>query len=510
MRSSYLILSNAASIWVARILLVVPQVILVPYLIRTIGETGYGTYALIWSLMTSIDQLQTSLQQGVVKYGAGFLAQGRMDEVNEVVSSSFVYSMILAVAACVGTLIAARFYDDPSGQVGPALVIVGGALLFMFPITPYIAVIQSRQRYYVDAIARTVSGYISLLAVMVWFHTVGPSVNVLIMIMAGTWLISRLAQIPTAYRLVPSLHNRLGLCNWRHFRLLFSFGGVIVLIGLCLMANSTGVRWMMGALVSTTFVGHLAIMLMPVALLSDLIMAVTVSVMPATSAYVAAENSQVLRELLVRGMRYTMVLTLAGLLAAAVLMRDVLGVWVGPEYMFLSPYALALFASASFMLSTSTSHHMLKGLGRLRTTVFISLMGLVLVPIGMILAVFHICHNPYVAVTSGLATGNIAYGCLQVVFGARAVHADLRSVVWRVYVQPLLVALLVSVPVFALTTFGAITGLAVRTCVSVLAVLLFFSGCYFLVATVAERQQVKEVRRLVLHALGSICRREPG
>jgi O-antigen/teichoic acid export membrane protein len=71
MRQSHLILSNALIIWASQVLQMVPQVILVPYLIRTIGEAGYGVYVLIWSLLMSVDQLEQSLQQGVIKYSIG-------------------------------------------------------------------------------------------------------------------------------------------------------------------------------------------------------------------------------------------------------------------------------------------------------------------------------------------------------------------------------------------------------------------------------------------------------
>ncbi len=498
MRQSHLILSNAAIMWATRLLLLVPQLFLVPYLLGTIGESGYGVYAMVWSLMISIEQLQMSLQQGVVKYSAAFLAQKRIGEVNKVVSSSFVFSILLSVVVCAGLLVVAANYDDPSGQTGSTLVAVGIMVLLIIPLTPYVAVIQSRQRYYVGALAETVSKYISLFVVVVWFHAVGPSVEALIIIMTGLLFLSRLAQVPVAYRLVPGLHNCLSLCNWKYFRLIVSFGGVVVLIGLCLMVNSTGVRWMMGILASTSFVAHLSIMLMPVSLLSQLIMALTVTVMPATSAYAATGNKHILKELLIGGMRYTMILALAGLLSAALLMRNVLSVWVGPDYVFLAPYALALFASISFMLSTSTAHHMLKGLGWLRITVFISVMGLVIVPIGLILAVFHICHNPYVAVTAGLVAGNVVYGCLQIVFGSKAVHADLRVVFMRVYAQPLVVAAVIAFLAFGMVTYGGIDGLLGQTCLSAFTILLFFGACYCVIATAAERQQLKEFFQMAL------------
>jgi len=82
MRQSHLILINALVIWVTWVFLLVPQVILVPYLIRTIGEAGYGIYALIWSLLMGVDRLEQSLQSDVVKYSAAFFAEKRLDDVN--------------------------------------------------------------------------------------------------------------------------------------------------------------------------------------------------------------------------------------------------------------------------------------------------------------------------------------------------------------------------------------------------------------------------------------------
>ncbi len=484
--------------WAARVLLLVPQLVLVPYLIGTIGEAGYGIYVLVWSLMMSIEQLQMSLQSGVVKYSAGFFAQGQIDEVNKIVSSSFVYSILLAFLTSAGIFLAAAFYNDPTGKIASSLVVVGIMVLFIFPLTPYVAVIQSRQRYYVGAIAGTVSTYVSLLAVVVWFKMMRPSVEAVLVIMAGMLFLSRLVQVPVAYRMVSGLQNRPNLFDLKNFRLLTSFGGTMIFVGLCLMANSTGVRWLMGILVSTSFVAHLAIMLMPGLLLSQLIGAVTITVMPATSAYEATGNQRMLQELLIRGMRYTMILALAGLLTAVLLMGNVLSVWVGPDYVFLAPYALALFASISFMLSTSISHHMLKGLGRLRITVFISLMGLVIVPIGLILLVFQIWHNPYVAVTSGLAAGHVVCGCLQIGFCTKAVHVGLRETFVRVYGQPLLAAAVAILPVYALMHYGTIEGLPARLGLTALCIGTFGAQMYFLYASQAERRQACETAQATL------------
>ncbi len=126
MKQSHLILSNALIMWMMRLFLFIPQIILVPFLIKTIGEEGYGVYALIWPLLISIDSLEISLQQGAVKYTAGYLAQNQIQKVNEVVSSSFAFSILLAVLASLSSFVAAAFYKDPTGRAGGALAVAGG------------------------------------------------------------------------------------------------------------------------------------------------------------------------------------------------------------------------------------------------------------------------------------------------------------------------------------------------------------------------------------------------
>lgn len=501
MRQSHRILSNAAVMWVTQVLQVAPPLILVPYLIRTIGETNYGVYILVWSLVMSIDQLEKSLQSGVVKYSSGFLAQGRIDEVNKVVSSSSVYSFVLAVLASASMFFTAALYKDNSDQIGFALAMVGIIVLFNVPLTPYIAVIQSRQNYYVNATAGIMAQYANLIAVMIWFYIVGPSVWALIVIVAGTRFLAMLVQVPIAYRLVPGLQNRPRLCNKEHFRLIASFGATIVLASFCIAVNSTGIRWLMNSMASTCFVTHLAIMLTPVGLLSSIIQAMTITVMPAASAYQATENHTMLQELLIRGMRYSMILLISGNLAAFFLMKNVLVIWVGSDYAFLTPYALGLFAGSSFMLSTSTAHHMLKGIGKLRVVVYIYLFGFVIVPVTLILTVFQLCRNPYLAVTVGLISGHFICGCLNVALCAKAVHADLRKACIRVYVQPLIIAMFVGLTMLGTVTCIGLDGLVAMSFVSGLASLLFFGGCYAFIATNDERQQATGLIQFVINKI---------
>jgi len=495
-RQSHLIISNAAGMWLSQALAVIPPLILVPYLIKTIGEVGYGVYALTWSLVMSIDQLERSLQSGVVKYSAGFLTKGLTDEVNKVISSSFVYSIFLAIIASIAVIIAAYFYNDTSGKVGISLIVVGIMILFILPLTPYIAIIQSKQRYYINAFADTAAKYITLLIVVTWFTVVRPSVEALIIITAIMLFFARFVQVPIAYRLVPDLQNNLKLFNQKSFKLIFSFGAATVLASACLAVNHTGVRWLMDYLASTSFVAHLAIILMPIALLSQIIGAVTLTLMPAASGYEAQGNYKMIQELLIRSIRYTTILIIAAFIAAFFLMRDVLIFWVGHNYAFLAPYAIILFASAAFAQTTSSAHHMLKGLGKLRAVVIIYLISLVVIPIGTILCIMLLYNNPYIAVTAGLSAGFIVCGIMQIFTCAKSAKADLKSLFQRSYIQPIIVAVFVFFVAFGAYSIIEYASSLLRLLTACIAIAAFIICCYIFIATPDEKQQFSELMKI--------------
>ncbi|MGE3488199.1 MAG: lipopolysaccharide biosynthesis protein [Nitrospira sp.] len=474
----------------ARLLSLVPQFILVPYLIRTIGEVGYGIYALIWSLMMSIDQLERSLQSGVVKYCAGFLALGRTSEINSTVSSSLIYSILLAVLGCGGVLIASVLYDDQTGQVTSALILVGLLLLFTIPLTPYIAIIQSRQRYYLSAIVDVISKYIGLAAIFLWFRLVSPSVYALIAIMMVMLLLSRFVQVPMAYKLVPGLHINPRLFEMKNFRLIALFGASTVLASACLALNSTGIRWLMNYLESTAFVTHLAITLMPGLLLSYLIGAMVITVMPATSAYSTTNNQIMLQELMVRGMRYISVFALSVLLAFGLTIESLFSFWVGREYKFLIPYTLSILTSVAFLEITSVSHHMLKGMDRLKVVIYIYFIGLVVVPFASIFAIFWKSGNAYLSVCLGLVAGNLTTGILQTIFCAKLVKINLIKLILQVFIYPFSIAIVVALIAYQVELLGAFNHMVSQILVSLLAIILFLGGCYILITSSLEKRWI--------------------
>ncbi len=490
MKQSHLIAVNTVIIWATTVLQMIPPLVLVPFLIRSLGDSGYGEYALIWSLLMAVEQLEVSLQSGGIKYGAAFLAQGRIGDLNRVLSSTFVFSVGLGLLSglAIGLTGLAAFGGSP-GMRG-SLLIVGAMMLFLAPTTPYMGIIRAKQRHYVNSLAGIASQYAGLLITVLWFRLVGPSVEALIAILAGTLLISRLAQVPLAYGLVPGLRNSIRLFDRGTFRAVIGFGTMVVVLSLCLAANSTGLRWLSGLLVSTGFVAHLAIFLMPGVMLAQVVQAMTITVMPAASAYEASENRALLRELFLRSTRYIVLLVSAALLAAVFLVRDVLRIWVGPGYELLGVYILINLGGVAVLMSASCAHQMLKGLGALRSLFAAYLTGLVIIPAAVFVAALRLGESPYAAISAGLLLGNITAGVLQLRACARAVRTERRELLRRAVLQPLMP---VAAGLAVAAGLGALTdadGLGGRLALAGLGVGLAFGGFYLFIASPEERRQL--------------------
>jgi len=504
MKQSQIFFSNSVIIWITRFLQIIPQFIIVPFLISHLGDSGYGVYALVWPIMASVDQMGRSLQSGIVKYAAQYLSLQEIERVNRLMSSSVFYSILLGFLASTGTILFSFFYGNRSPEVAASFFIIGGLLLFIIPLTPFVAIIQSKQRYYVEALANVAQKYLGLLGVFVWFTFADPSVESLVLIMAATLFVSRLLQIPVAYKLVPGLDISFGQFYWDTFKMVMIFGGATIFIALSNAVNNMGTRWIMGSLVSTTFVGHLAIILLPGQLISQFVQGLTVTVMPATSSYEATKNYNKLRELLIRAMRYTTMLSIAGLIAIVLFVSDAYKLWLGTEYIFLGKYATAFFISMVVLLSTSTAHHMLKGLEKLKVSASIAFVGKVIIPFGLIFLIYYLWGTPYIAVTAGLVTGNIITGFLQLMFAVKTLKINLGKLFNRVYLMASLVAgIIIGVALGTYRIFDVRTTI-IRLGVTMFSLLLYVLIAYFLISSETERKQYKELFEFGVDKLTSI------
>jgi len=453
MKQSHRIIFNTVVVWGTRVLAFFPQLIILPYLLHRLGEQRYGIYVLAWSLLQVLELALQGMSSAMIKYSSAYIAQDRIEAMNKVVGTASFYSFIVSALGCAAVIIWTRCFPKyiqvMGGEQSAAAIFsftaIGIMVLIIFPMSPFRGILYAKQRHDLVAVVDVAFQYLKLILVVLWFTIIGPSLESLMVISVGTMILANLSMMFLAYLIQPGLKNDWSKCNWETFKVLFSFGGVIFLCTLCFMLNETGLKWIMGTLVSTSFVTHIAIMVAPVKMFENVVLAMTLTVMPVASKYDALENKQILSELFIRGTRYTALLALGAVIAAFFLLKPVLLLWLGQEYQFLSNYISIIFAGAAFAMTSNCAHHILRGLGKLRIALINSIVGQAILPVGTTLLIFLLKQQPYWAIAGGLTLGNVVYGLMQLGFCSKVIKVDYKKFIMRSYGQ----ALLIAIPVLA-------------------------------------------------------------
>ena len=143
---------NALSSYGSRALLVVSALVLTPYLYRTLGAGGFGTWSVIFALTTVFSLLEVGISGGLVRFVAVHRAAGsRADLLAEVRAGATLMTSVGVLAGCLAVL--AAFVLD--GLAAPAdrhdfrlgLVVLAAAMVIRFACVGASATLNGLQRY---------------------------------------------------------------------------------------------------------------------------------------------------------------------------------------------------------------------------------------------------------------------------------------------------------------------------------------------------------------------------
>jgi len=82
--------------------------VLSPFMIRRLGDEGYGIWALVFALIDYYDMLDFGFRSAVVKYTAHHRAANEPAEINTVINTALVYFSVIAALVMLGTLLVFR------------------------------------------------------------------------------------------------------------------------------------------------------------------------------------------------------------------------------------------------------------------------------------------------------------------------------------------------------------------------------------------------------------------
>jgi O-antigen/teichoic acid export membrane protein len=458
--------------------------VVVPYLVRHLGQTNYGLWILVASFTNYFSLLDLGIRAAVGRQIAFYKAKGDVEGFNATVNTALVILGACGTAAMLAmlaiTLLFFRMYDVPAEQandVRVALLLVGVNLMLWLPLNLFDAMLWAMQRF--DLInAVDITGSVLRAGLVFWWVGSGGGLVALAVIQLISLAGMQGVKAAVAVRLDRTL--RIGA---RHLtggaaRGLAGIGFWNSMLAISNVVNGEvgpmiiGVRLGIGPVTPFSIASRL------VGYGRDFLIACTGVLTPMAIANHAARNDDHQRRLFVEGSKFCLALTLFCLVTFVVLGRAIIGLWVGPTFEWAWTLLVILAVGEALPMSQWVAYSVILGQYHHRALGCMNLLGNVLT-VG--LALLLVGRWGLIGVCVAFAApATLCRGIFQVVFACRLVRVSAGQYLARV-VAP--VAAAAAVPTVALV--GAVGARPPRTWAELLVYGGGFAGAYALAVAYA-------------------------
>lgn len=443
--------------WVAMGTTIVAGFLMSPFLVRHLGDSAYGVWILIGSLVGYLGLLDLGITQSIVKYIAEHRARGDQRAINRVVTGGIAfYSLMGLVSLGVSFAVAFRFnsifntglHENTALKVA---ILAGLNLAVSFPATVYVGVLRGYQRYDVDSVVTSITIIVRSLILVALI--LGGHGLVALAIVTLVFDLSRLAiLIFWVYRINPEITISRAYLNKQEMKRLFTYSvfAFLIIIGKRMIFYTDSI--VIGIFQPAWAVTHYFVGSRLVTYLLQASEAVGV-LTPTTSDLDARNDRQSIRELLVLSTKYLLLVTLPLGAIFLVMGETFISLWMGPEFRASASILTILTIAALAHLIELPPSIILLGIGRHRIVAWFTL-AQALVNLG--LSIFFVQHYevvravlggsvpeklmPLAGVALGTAIPMIVFPVVEiVVYFRKYLDLALGSYLWRAVPLPILI-----------------------------------------------------------------------
>ncbi len=358
---------------------VVVFLVLTPFMIHQLGAEAYGVYTLALTV-SFLGGYASFTDLGIEAATARFIAEARVDGDDELVNrlASTTLAFFGSLAAVLAPLIAGLsfvlvdLFDVPGDLRGEAVLcfaLTGAQLLFEMPARTYFAVLEGTQRftaYQACQMLRLLAQAAMFVAVLV----LGLGIGALGGAMALSSLLVLLLSHRLAHRVVPGLNVSPRQASRDLLRTMLGYSSGLVGLRVFGTLYLQMDRVIIGAAMGPRFVTIYEIA-NKIRTSASMVQSVAASALVPASAFARAQ-SQVLREMFLRGTAYTVAASLPAAASVVIFAEPLIRTWIDPKFTnAVTPtrlFTIYLFL-ASFQIVGAT---MVVALGHVRFMLLVS------------------------------------------------------------------------------------------------------------------------------------------
>ncbi len=319
----------------AQVVRLVGGLLVVTVLARNLSKEEYGLYAILLSFLTYVQFVKTAVMNAAV-LGVSESATSR--RLGAVVSTAFVLYAVLGVLS--GLLLVAAGWsaigliDVPAGLIGEAHAAVIGLAVVVavgWPLQVFDDLLRGLQRFAVVAAVELLATVAFLVGVVLLVLGDAP-VWVLVSYNASIPVLTGLACLLALPRWGAGARVRARSVERAEVRRFASISGYVVVAGAADIATYSADRLILSAARGTAAVGFYEGPLQVQNIIRFLNGVLAVPVVPAARRYLVNGDAARMHELFVKGLRYTLVLTLPFVVVTVVFADAILQAWLGPTF----------------------------------------------------------------------------------------------------------------------------------------------------------------------------------
>lgn len=343
-----------------------------PLLIHEFGMATYGTYVLVTSIAGWVALLDFGVGPSLVKMMAEHLARDEHERIGNLALTSLVFYLVVGIVVA-GLLTGLAFVSASVFKVSGAdamllkrmLLVAAVFALWMWPANTSVYVLGGFQRYTVTACVQ-LGVTLSIIAAYVVVLTRHSGPFTLFVAVSAITMIGSLVNVSVAWRAVRHITTARPQLRMPELRRIFDFSWAIFLIQL-----STVVLYQnTDRVVLGVFIGTAAIALYePVSRFQSLVVQLVAftnsAVLPMASHLDASQSSERLKQLFLRGTKYTLAFVTPLVIVLIVLARPILDHWVGPVFALQANNARILLAPQLLIVGGVVGDSIITGIGKL-------------------------------------------------------------------------------------------------------------------------------------------------
>jgi O-antigen/teichoic acid export membrane protein len=369
-------LRNALTSYGQTALLGLSALLLTPYLFRTLGTGGFGTWMVMFTLTVVFSVIEVGVAMGPTKFIAEHRAREDRAQLESTVGASVTIMgaiglLALAISAVVAVFLPGLAAGGEHDAFRAGMLVLGVAYLLRLPLVAYGAVLAGYQRYDLLNLAQAVLVLGSALGAVAAVEA-GAGVLGVAIAYGVAYVVSGLCYVALARRLDPQLRLFPGRADRAVRRRLLSFSSFTLLADAMVLVGARLDTVVIAAIRSAASAAPFAAALKLNSAVQSLTLPVMNLMLPMVSELEARRKRELVVRRLVIATRVALQVTIPVALAVAIFSSDIVDLWLGSDAPGVTGSIITVLALQSLMLSAVPAQKVLIGIGRARAVGIIS------------------------------------------------------------------------------------------------------------------------------------------